>query len=144
MGTCDDEIPLLHLLPLLHRIIGLTETHRKFGITKSQAIVFFILHYRDGITMSEIAKYISSSKEQATRTVAALCDNGLVERYENPNNRTHVYIRFTEAGREEMQRLVQEFRTDIYNRVSSSLDDEDIQKLHQAVLTTVEILGKVK
>ena len=144
MGTCDDEITFLHLLPLLHRIIDLTETHRKFGITKSQAIIFFVLHYRDGITMSEIAKYISSSKEQATRTVAALYDNGLVERYENPNNRTLVYIRFTEAGREEMQRLVQEFRTDIYNRLSTSLDDEDIQKLHQAVLTTVEILGKVK
>ena len=144
METCDDEIMLLHLLPLLHRIIGLTEAHKKFGITKSQAIVFFVLHYRDGITMSEIAKYISASKEQATRTVAALCDNGLVERYENPNNRTHVYIRFTEAGRENMQRLIQEFRTDIYNRLTSSLEDDDIHKLNQAVLTTVEILGKVK
>lgn len=144
MQTCDDEITLLHLLPLLHRIIGLTETHRKFGITKSQAIIFFVLHYRDGITMSEIARYISSSKEQATRTVAALCDSGLVERYEDPRNRTHVYIRFTEAGRENMQRLVQEFRTDIYNRLTASLNDDDIQKLNQAVRTSVEILGKVK
>jgi len=144
VGTCDDEISLLYLLPLLHRIIGLTETHKKFNITKSQAIVFFVLHYRDGITMSEIAKYISASKEQATRTVAALCDNGLVERYENPSNRTHVYIRFTEAGRENMQRLIQECSTDIYNRLTSSLDDDEIKKLNQAVLTTVEILGKVK
>ena len=43
-----------------------------------------------------------------------------------------------------MQRLIQEFRTDIYNRLTSSLEDDDIHKLNQAVLTTVEILGKVK
>lgn len=144
MGTCDDEIPLLHLLPLLHRIIGLTETHREFGVTKSQIIIFVVLHYRGSVTMSEIAKYISSSKEQATRAVAALCDNGLVERYEDPHNRTHVYIRFTWAGKVYMEQLNRKIRTDIFERLTSSLDDGDIQDLNQAVRTTVEILSKVK
>ena len=144
MGSCDDEITLLHLLPMLQRIIGLTETHKKFGVTKSQLMIFFVLHYRGSVTMSEIAQCLSSSKEQATRAVAALCDNGLVERYEDPSNRTHVYIRFTENGEKNMQQLMKEFRTNIYNRLTSSLDDEDIQKLKQSVLTTIEILGKVK
>ena len=144
MASSDDEVTLLHLLPLLQRIIGLTETHKKFGVTKSQIMIFFVLHYRGSVTMSEIAQCISSSKEQATRAVAVLCDNGLVERYEDPSNRTHVYIRFTESGKANMQRLIHEFRTDIYNRLTSSLDDDDIRKLKQSVLTTVEILGKVK
>ncbi|MDO5445855.1 MAG: MarR family transcriptional regulator [Eubacteriales bacterium] len=144
MGTCEDEIPLLHLLPLLQRIIGLTETHRKFGVTKSQIVIFIVLHYRESVTMSEIAKYISSSKEQATRAVAALCDNGLVERYEDPGNRTHVYIRFTGTGKTYMEQLIREFRTDIFERLASSLDEDDIQNLNQAVMTTVEILSKVK
>lgn len=144
METFDDEVPLLHLLPLLQRIISLTETHKKFGVTKSQIIIFIVLHYRESVTMSEIAQCISSSKEQATRAVAALCDNGLVERYEDPSNRTHVYIRFTAAGKAYIQQLMQGFRAEITSRLTSSLEDDDIQKLNSAVQTAVDILSKVR
>ena len=144
MISCDAEIPLLHLLPLLQRNIDLSETHKKFGVTKSQLFIILVLHFRENATMSEIARYISSSKEQATRAVAALYDNGLIERYEDPSNRTHVYIRLTEAGKAHMRRLIQEFCSEISARLTSSLEDDDIQKLNSAVQTAVEILSKVK
>ena len=144
MEYSEEEIPLLHLLPLLQRLTRLTDAHKQFGLTKSQMVVFIILYYRGSVTMSEIAQYICSSKEQATRAVASLCDSGWVERYEEPANRTHVYIRFTETGREYFLRLLAHRREELTRRLNSSLTEEDIHALRQSVRTTVEILNKVK
>ena len=144
MDNSGDEFPILHLLPILQRIVGLTDIHKKFGLTKSQIIIFLILHYKSSMTMSEAAQYICSSKEQATRTVAALCDNGLVERYEDSGNRTMVHIRLTRTGEEHLRMLVSTLRSEIAERLRSSLDEDDIQRLHDAANTAVEILCKVK
>ena len=144
MENTGDEVTLLHLLPILRRIIGLTDTHKQFGITKSQIIIFIVLHYRGSVTMSEVAQYISSSKEQATRAVAVLCDNGLIERFEDAGNRTHVLIRLTEQGKAHLQRLIAKLRSEVAERLAASLDEEEIHELNQAVNTVVTLLGKVK
>jgi len=144
MGNSGDEITLMHLLPILLRIISLTDIHKQFGITKSQILIFFILHHKGSMTMSEVAQFISSSKEQATRAVAVLCDNGLIERYEDHDNRTHVFIRLTETGNERLQQLISKLRIEITKRLSASLDEDEMQRLNQAVNTTIEILNKVK
>lgn len=94
--------------------------------------------------MSEIAQYLSSSKEQATRTVAVLCDRNLVERYEDPGNRTHVYIRFTDEGMKFMRNLVEQLNDAISEKLSASLTDEDIQALNKSLKSVIDILNKVK
>lgn len=139
-----EEVPLLRLLPMMQRIVRLTDAHKQYGLTKSQAVVLIALHYRESVTMTEIAQYLSSSKEQATRTVAGLFDLGLVERFEKPENRTHVYIRFTEAGRDFMQRFGQQLRAEIAKRLEESLTGEEIEQLRRSVQTSVDILSKVK
>ena len=139
-----EEVPLLHLLPMMQRLVQLTDAHKKYGLTKSQVIVLLVLHYQESATMSEIAQYMSSSKEQATRTVAVLCDHGLVERFELPENRTHVYIRFTAHGRSFMKEFGQQLRTETAKRLEASLTAEEIQTLCRSVQTSVDILSKVK
>ena len=74
----DEEVPLLYLLPILQRIVRLTDAHKEYGLTRSQVIVLVALCTRESVTMSEVAQYMSSSKEQATRAIAPLCDQGLV------------------------------------------------------------------
>lgn len=140
----DEDLPLLHLLPILQRIISLTGVNKKFGLTKSQTIIFIVLHYRGSMTMSEAAQYISSSKEQATRAVAVICEQGLVERFENPDNRIHVYIRFTEKGEEYMRQLLKQLHTDVSEKLRSSLTEKELSALRTSVQTTVDILNKVK
>ena len=139
-----EEVPLLRLLPMMYRLVQLTDAHKKYGLTKSQAVVLIALHYRESVTMSEIAQYLSSSKEQATRAVAALYDAGLVDRFELPANRTHVYIRFTDSGKEFMQTFSRQLREEISKRLENSLSPEELQTLRSSVQTTIEILGKVK
>lgn len=139
-----EEVPLLHLLPIMHRIVRLTDAHKQYGLTKSQALVLIALCYRPSVTMSGIAQYLSSSKEQATRAVAGLFEHGLVERFELPENRTHVYIRMTEAGHEFMQQFRQQLQTEITKRLEESLTAEEIETLRGSVQTSVELLSKVK
>ena len=139
-----EEVPLLHLMPILHRIVRLTDAHKKYGLTKSQAVVLIALHYRESVTMSEIAQYLSSSKEQATRAVAGLFEHGLVERFERPDNRTHVYIRFTPQGREYMRQIGRTLDAEIRDRLQASLTEDEIETLRGSVRSVVELLGKVK
>lgn len=144
VGEVAEENPLLHLLSMIQRLVRLTDTHKQFGLTKSQAAVLIALHYRGSVTMGEIAQYLSSSKEQATRTVAALCDDGLVERFELPENRTHVYVRLTDAGRDRMRVFGQQMRSEITGRLESSLTTEEIAVLRQSAETSIRLLSKVK
>lgn len=139
-----EEIPLLHLLPVIHRVIRLTDAHKQYGLTKTQTVMLIALYYRESVTMGELAQYISSSKEQATRAVASLCDNGLVERFENPENRTHVYIRFTDYGREFMRQMNMRLREEIDERLAVSLTEDELMTLRQSVQTSIDILSKVK
>lgn len=139
-----EEIPLLHLLPIMQRLVQLTDAHKKYGLTKSQVVVLLVLHYQESATMSEVAQYMSSSKEQATRAVAVLCDHGLVERFVLPVNRTHVYIRFTEAGYKFMKQFGEQLRAEMAKRLETSLTAEEIQTLRRSVQTSVDILSKVK
>ena len=144
MENQSDEQPLLRLLPILSRIIQTADVHKKYGLTKSQIFIFLVLRYKGSMTMSEVAQYISSSKEQATRTVASLCDHGLLERYEDSGNRTHVHIKFTAAGEEYMQQLAEQLKAEISRKLTSCLTEEDIETLRSSVETTIEILSRVK
>ena len=73
----EDDIPLLQLLPLTHRLVALAAVKKEYGLTRSQGIVLMALYYRGTICMSQIADYLDSSKEQATRAVAGIVEHGL-------------------------------------------------------------------
>ena len=140
----QEDVPLLHLQSIMYRLVRLTDIHKQYGLTKSQILLLTALYYRESITMGEIAQCISSSKEQATRSVASLCDQGIVERFEHPDNRTKVYIRFTENGRELMHRFGQQLRQEINARLEASLTPPELDTLHRSVQTTLDLLSKVK
>lgn len=141
---CGEDIPLLPLLPMLMRVVKLADAHKQYGMTKQQMIVLLTLYRRDCATMGEIAQFISASKEQATRVVASMCDQGLVERFELPENRTHVYIRFTGQGRDYMRQIGRTLGAEIRDRLTASLTPDEIEQLRGSVRSAVELLGKVK
>ena len=93
-----EESSLLTVLPLIQRLILSSINREKFPFTKTQLSIFALLSSRDSLTMKEVAGYISSSKEQATRAVAPLVDAGYVERFVDPSNRTWIHIRLTPDG----------------------------------------------
>ncbi len=145
MRISDDErdFSLLRLMPMIQKVILSCWDREKYPYTKSQLTLFMTLLRKDSLTMKEAASYISSSKEQATRAVAPLVENGLMERYTDPANRNYVHIQLTDAGRI----LVLEMLGDLYDNINKLLDqsisNEEKRALRDSLTDSIRILDKV-
>ncbi len=140
----EDEVPLLTALPLFQRLAMSGFNSKHFCFTKTQFLIFSALSLSESLTMSEVAEYISSSNEQATRALAPLVTMGYVERFISSENRTRVHVRLTDAGRAFIRELRSDYYGTIKKRLDSSLSEEDEQRLHDAVDTVIEIMRKIK
>lgn len=140
----EDEVPLLTALPLFQRLAMSGFNSRQYSFTKTQFLILSALALSESLTMSEVAEYISSSHEQATRALAPLVSMGYVERYISSENRKNVHVKLTDMGRA----FIKEFRSDYYAtlkmRLDSSLSEEDKQQLHDAMETVIEIMRKIR
>ncbi len=139
----DDDIRLLALLPLINRTILTASRIREFGYTKTQLTIFAALTLRESLTMSQVSGYISSSKEQATRAVAPLVDEGLVERFVDPENRTHIHIRLTAKGNEFMEVCRTRFKKNLHAQLDDTVTPDEKAELFSAIDSLLRILGKL-
>lgn len=143
LDHCDEEIRLLMLLPLINRTILSASGIRELGYTKTQLTILAALALRDSLTMSQIAGFISSSKEQATRAVAPLVDHRLAERFTDPENRTHIHIRLTDKGSEFMQLCFSGFKRNLRSQLENKVTPEEQQELFACVDSLLRILGRL-
>lgn len=139
----DEEISFLIVVPLIQRIIHSCRNKNQFPYTRTQFYIFSMLSLRGTMTMKEVAEYISASREQATRAVAPLVDDGYVERYILPDNRLHVHLRLTQAGQDFFSSFVGDLCARINEQLNIRLSAEDLADLHGAVKTIVRILGSL-
>lgn len=138
------DMPLLTVLPLLYRQVMTSVKGGQPGLTKTQIIILSSLAYYGTMHMSQAARYISSSKEQATRTVAALVEAGLVERTQDMANRTRIYIRLTAEGWAFFDRCRGEIRKKLRADLEGTISPEELEELFAAARTMVRILGKIE
>ena len=138
----SEEVPLIQVLPLVYRLVmGNTDPHRH-GFTKSQFLVLAVLYRRGSLHMTQIAEYLSSAKEQASRVVSPLAEAGLVERSIDPENRTRVCVSLTEKGRESIDRYIAEMKRRINDKLGC-LEESDRTELFTAAASMVTILSKL-
>lgn len=69
------------------------------GITDAQYAVLAVLSVHGPLTPGDLAEREGVQPPSMTRTVAALTEQGLVERAPNPEDRRQVRITLTDAGR---------------------------------------------
>lgn len=136
-------VSLFEIFPLCRKLIFSSVDMKELNLTKSQLSILFALEVKPGLTMSKLAKYIASSKEQTTRAVAPLVKEGLVERYVEEDNRRYVYIRLSGKG----TCMIQETKQAFINHLKHAFDrlpEEDLSELKQAAQTTLNILKKLE
>lgn len=147
MNTHDlegDKLPLLRLIPLTHRLLKLEDALKEFDLTKSQLYILAALYYRGFLTMTQVSESISSSKEQATRAVAPLVEKGYLKRFELENDRKHVYIELTDAGRQTIEAVRTRVISGFHERLDVAVSEEEKQQLIESLHTVISILNKVK
>ena len=136
--------PVFPLLPHLFRLVLTSREHKEYGLSKMQMLILNALVSCDELTMTQISEFISSSKEQTTRTVSALVDRGMVERIVPQSNRTLVKIRLTDTGREFMREYYGNAERRIRGHIRAYLTEEEIVQLREALGTAVKLLLKIK
>ena len=139
--VCD--VPLLMALPLLYKQVMSSADLKQYGLTKTHIIILSSLGLRGTLRMSQIAEYISSSKEQATRAVAVLVDEGYVERLHDTENRTRIYVRLTEAGGAFLDRWREEMVKRLYHSLNDNVTPEEQEELQAAARSMIRILSKL-
>ena len=97
--SVEPRLTMLRALPLMHRLLRLIYAGKQEHYTKTQFYILITLFHRAPLTMTQIGRMIGANKEQATRAVAPLVDDGLVQREVSSRNRTKVYVSLTENGR---------------------------------------------
>lgn len=139
-----DEVPLLTALPLFQRLAMSGFNNKHYSFTKTQFLILSALALSESLTMSEVAEYISSSHEQATRAFAPLVSMGYAERFVSSDNRKKVHVRLTDTGRSFIKDLRRDYYAALKKRLDLSLSEEDKQQLHDAMETVIEIMRKIK
>lgn len=89
---------LVRLYPLCKRLL-LNTPWASREITGTQRLALMTLEARGPMTMTSLAEAVACSKEQATRAVAPLVEQGYLLRRYDRENRTRVWVTLTEPGR---------------------------------------------
>ncbi len=139
----QDTLPILIAFPLYQRMVLSNFDWKHFDFTKTQLLIFLALLANSTMNMSQIATYISSSKEQATRAVAPLVEKGYVERVPDESNRTRVLVRLTDAGHAFLQQQKAHFK-EKFAKKYELLSFQEQSELKSAIETTIRLLKKMK
>jgi MarR family transcriptional regulator for hemolysin len=98
------------LLFLISDVARLLRTYadqkaRLFGMTRAQWAVLLRLERREGLNQSDLAEALDLQPITLTRLVDRLCDNGLIERRHDPNDRRAKLLYLTPAARPLLDRI---------------------------------------
>src|SRR5262245_21758772 len=78
---------------------------RQFGMTRAQWAVLFRIQRAEGLKQSELADILDLQPITLTRLIDRLCDNGLIERRSDPNDRRAKRLYLTPAALPVLERL---------------------------------------
>ena len=78
---------------------------RRFGQTRAQWAVLLRLERLEGLKQSDLAEDLDIQPITLTRLVDRLCDNGLIERRPDPNDRRAKRLYLTPAARPVLDRI---------------------------------------
>ena len=142
--TKEDGIQkLFEVFTASQRLILNSIDRQQVRFTKYQLYLMMTLARRDTLTMSQAACCIGCSKEQATRLVATLVEEGYVERLHRQENRKLVFIRLTEKGEQVMCLERAEAKKKLQAQIDC-LSEEDKETFFQSLQGLAGVLKKLE
>jgi|SRR5689334_14876219 len=101
---------------------------RKFGMTRAQWGVLFRLERSEGLKQSELADILEIQPITLTRLIDRLCDNGLIERRSDPNDRRAKRLFLTPAARPLLTKL-DKLTSEIMERTLTGVDRATVEAM---------------
>lgn len=107
--------------------------------TKSQTMVLNLLSATDSLRMSAIAEHLAVSKEQASRAVKPLAEQGLVERHHDARDRKVVNVSLSAEGKAVVDGWHREYNEQL-SRNLQRLSEGERNELVETSRRAVELL----
>ena len=142
VSESDGIINALKFFSIFYRIIFDNINLRKHKLSKSQIYILLSLVYRKKLTVSNIAKMTSTSKEQTSRAISALVEEGYAEKTCDTNNKRIVLISMTQKGYD----LMTQGRESVNQRITEKfklLPNEDKEKFLKSMRCVFETFKKI-
>lgn len=124
---------------ILFEEIGLED----LKLTKMEMLELVIVSSNEGLTMSELAQQIGTSKVQISRSISRLEKEGFVHRETNGMNRRNVNVYLDEAGKQLFIQKKQQVE-DRLNSKAAEMSQEDYAQLTASLSASVRLLRKYK
>jgi len=140
----EAAVSLLQAATLIKGTVFNCIDRKRFPFTKTQLSIFTVLDMEGELTMKQIARYLASSQEQATRAVAPLADAGYVERRTDPANRTRVHIHLTDSGKQLFGACRLQLIETLSVKTRQALNEEELAALNDAANTVTRLLEKIE
>ncbi len=138
-----EMVSLLQASTLLSGIVLSCVDRKRFPFTKTQLNIFTLLEMEGDLSMKQIAQFLATSQEQATRTVAPLANAGYVERITDLSNRTRINIHLTDSGKQILDDSRKVMLEKLSEKINNSISPEDKKVLCTDVSPMVTMLKKI-
>ncbi len=116
--------------------------YKNFRLTRHQFYTLLALSGEKRLTMGQVAESIAVSREQATRIVAPLVEEGYVKRCYDESNRKLVLVALTEYGQEFIRKEKVYVREQLAARFEH-LSQQEMERFLKCVSEMKEILKKL-
>lgn len=130
------------MLILRKKMFNWDEMMKTFTVPPSNVKVIFYLKRNGDSSISEIAKNLLISKSNMTPIIDNLISEGMVNRYDDPNDRRILRIKLTDKAHKVLKSQEEQIKNTIAKKISV-LDSEDLECLKHHVAGIKDILGKI-
>ena len=119
---------ILLLFPALRRLVYDAFDARNMRFTRTQQMILSVMSNGETFSMTELARLIDTSNEQATRAVSQLVRKGLIERSQNEVNHRIVNIRLSDEAKTEMGLIADSISKKLFAAVSFENNEKEKEK----------------
>jgi DNA-binding MarR family transcriptional regulator len=130
---------LSELYPLCRQIVYDAFDKQEQRLTRTQQIILITMVNYDVMSMSELARCICTSNEQATRAVSQLVDGGFIMREQNRNNRRIINISLTDAAKDYLKMVDKTLKENLSGKLES-ISDEESKRLIDGLSAMIYLL----
>lgn len=142
----------MELHDLLFSFVGLF--HEKFmgrfrrhdsrfpGLKKNHYKILGMLHHHEYLISSDIGRMLDVEKGSLTTLIDQLDERGLIIRRADPCDRRKLHILLSDAGREEMNKVVAQHAGEI-KELLQGMDEQKIQKFTECLKYSVSVMKEI-
>lgn len=120
-----------------------TWTNILLNCTKNEMLVLMLLYRRSDVTMTQVAEYLNVPLNTATGIVARMEKKGIVLRIRSLEDKRVVTIVLTEAGRQQLQVILQAF-LHYGQKILASLTAEEIALIGKIIDKVIPLLQEIR